>query len=338
MDRSSGGRKQEPHEARTAAKESAYHPKSSVSPQLEGWLAQSSREDPWNELAEASEQSLKEKDLDRSKKGFESLDRTADRPIPSTSTHIYSEMSRPLPSRDDSQPRTSTQRHPTQQQTLTRSSCNQCGQIVDDIEGHARTHQPAAPAYRCSFGGCNIEGSHSEEEHNVYTRASYSYDTTEAKSVPSINPSMDKEISGRIALEPPGNDDQMALAYRKNQIIERLMQGLYTTFNSRWEAPLRTHVTSETRNTAKKSQLPPSQSSTTASQNERRSKRRGSGSPSQSDRKGKHRVIHLRDHINEKGKIRYACPYNKYNPRRYCPTNKSYKSCMNGFTPISNVK
>lgn len=141
--------------------------------------------------------------------------------------------------------------------------------------------------------------------------------------------------------------DRLTIAYTKHQMMVSLMQEVYAMFDLQWKANVRTRVSPTSRSS--RSQLEPSDSSNNGSTENCNGKRKNQGrEPSPGDNKDnnnnneKKRRGNPNDGRGSESDPLFACPFQKFDSRKYCPnldTGIKFRSCSGpGFTSISKLK
>lgn len=138
--------------------------------------------------------------------------------------------------------------------------------------------------------------------------------------------------------------DHLAVAYAKHQMMVTLMEEFYATFDPQWHANIRNYVTSSSRTSRSHGESSISQNSLTQDCSGKRTIRDREPSPDENNNgnNGKKRRSNPTDAEGNKSNLQFACPFYKYDPRKYCPnldTGIKYRSCLSpGFASISKLK
>ena len=136
--------------------------------------------------------------------------------------------------------------------------------------------------------------------------------------------------------------DQLTIAYAKHQMMVALMEEFYTNFDPQWQTNVRTHVASSSRSSRSYAESSKSQNSSMQDSNGKRAMRDREPSPDDNANNGKKRRRIPTDAKGDEPDPQFACPFRKYDPRKYCSnldTGTKYRSCIGpGFSTISKLK
>lgn len=158
----------------------------------------------------------------------------------------------------------------------------------------------------------------------------------------SIEDSTKSEDSDDHSSLSMSNYDQLTIAYAKHQMMVALMEEFYTNFDPQWQNNVRSHVAPSSRSSRSYADSSKSQNSSRQDSNGKRAMRDREPSPDDNANNGKKRRGNPTDARGDEPDPQFACPFRKYDPRKYCSnldTGTKYRSCIGpGFSTISKLK
>ena len=127
----------------------------------------------------------------------------------------------------------------------------------------------------------------------------------------------------------------------RHLLIERIMQGFYATFNSEWKTKSKACTESHSATHGGTASFPICQDGATNTSHKRNKPDRDASPPRDGDRDRKRKNPSV-DRDKCEGRPRFACPFHKFNPQKYCvndQTGQDYRTCWRpGFESISRLK
>lgn len=135
-----------------------------------------------------------------------------------------------------------------------------------------------------------------------------------------------------------GSPDALTIMARaKHQLIANLMREVYTMFDPQWTANVRSHTKDQSGRSSSGSQI---ECFPSARAGKRRMQEREDSLPGDGNAREEKRQ-RVNPQAQEPG-LMFACPFNKFDPEKYCPNSTSgakFRSCIGpGFPSISRLK
>jgi hypothetical protein len=153
-----------------------------------------------------------------------------------------------------------------------------------------------------------------------------------------ITSSNDQESLSDSTDDACGSPDTLTImAHAKHQLIATLMREVYTMFDPQWTANVRSHTKNQSGRSSSGSQI---ECFPSAKAGKRRMQEREDSPPGDGNSREEKRQ-RIKSQTQEPGLL-FACPFNKFDPERYCPNPTSgakFRSCIGpGFPSIARLK
>lgn len=141
---------------------------------------------------------------------------------------------------------------------------------------------------------------------------------------------------------PPLNGSNLLVIQAKHKLMVTLMQDVYAIFDEDWKVDPRTCTSTPSGSSGAQSSQTRSEAPSAYQKGKRRTQDRESSPPDNGNGNGKRGRKEESDKGPQRQARPYACPFHKYDPRKYSLNNEAgtaYRSCMGpGFSCISHLK